>query len=92
MAVIVEKWEETGNLIKIFATIRVERTGQKAIVIGAGGSVLKRVGTEARLEMERFFGHKIYLDLHVKVQPGWREKPMFLDAMDWRTMAGSDDV
>jgi GTPase len=92
VAVIVEKWEETGNLIKIFATIRVERPGQKAIVIGAGGSVLKRVGTEARLEMERFFGHKIYLDLHVKVQPGWREKPMFLDALDWRTMAGSDDV
>jgi GTP-binding protein Era len=54
--------------------------------------MLKRIGTLARTEMERLFGIRIYLDLHVRVQPGWREKAMFLDALDWRTMAVEDDV
>jgi GTP-binding protein Era len=92
VAVLVDKWEDIGKLIRVFATIYVEREGQKGIVIGAGGAILKRVGTEARLEMERFFGRKIFLDLHVKVQPHWREKAVFLDALDWRTMAGSDEA
>ncbi len=88
----VDKWEETPKLTRIFVTIRVEREGQKAIVIGRGGAMLKRIGTLARQEMERIFGVKIYLDLHVRVQPGWRENAAFLDALDWRTMAGEDDV
>lgn len=88
----VEKWEETPKLTRIYATIRVEREGQKAIVIGAGGSMLKKVGTLARQEMERLLGIKIFLDLHVKVEPGWREKPAFLNSIDWRTMGGKDDV
>jgi len=91
VAVTVDRWEETPRLTRIYATIHVERDGQKAIVIGAGGAMLKQIGTLARQEMEHIFGVKIYLDLHVRVQPGWREKPSFLDALDWRTMAGRDD-
>ena len=92
VAVIVDQWEETGRLTRIFATIRVEREGQKAIVIGTKGAMLKRIGTLARHEMERLFGVKIYLDLHVRVQPEWRDKAAFLNALDWRTMAGDDDA
>ncbi len=92
VAVLVDKWEESARLIRMFATIFVEREGQRGIIIGAGGAKLKRIGTEAREEMERFFAKKIFLDLHVKVQPEWREKPAFLDALDWRTMAGKDEV
>ncbi|PYT23604.1 MAG: GTPase Era [Acidobacteria bacterium] len=92
VAVLVDQWEESGGLVRIFATIYVERDGQKGIVIGAGGAMLKRIGTLAREEMERFFAKKIFLDLHVKVQAEWREKPAFLDALDWRTMAGKDEI
>jgi GTP-binding protein Era len=91
VAVTVDRWEETPKLTRIYATIRVERDGQKGIVIGAGGAMLKKIGTLAREEMERLFAIKIYLDLHVKVEPGWREKRAFLDALDWRTMAGEDE-
>jgi GTP-binding protein Era len=91
VAVTVDRWEQTPQLTRIYATIRVERPGQKGIVIGAQGAMLKRIGTLARHEMEKLFGIRIYLDLHVRVQPGWREKPAFLDALDWRTMAGEDE-
>ncbi len=91
VAVAVDQWEETPRLTRIFATIRVERDGQKAIIIGSKGSMLKRVGTLARQEMERILGVKIFLDLHVRVQPHWREEAAFLNALDWRTMAGKDD-
>ena len=91
VAVAVDKWETTPKLTRIFATIRVEREGQKAIIIGSKGSMLKKIGTSAREEMERLFDIRIYLDLHVRVQPGWREKPAFLNTLDWRTMAGEDD-
>jgi len=92
VAVVVDRWEEAERLTRIFATIRVERDGQKAIVIGSQGAMLKKIGTLARQEMERLFGTKVYLDLHVRVQPGWREKAALLDALDWRTMAGDDDA
>jgi GTPase len=92
VAVMVDQWEETPKLTRIYATIRVERDGQKAIIIGAKGAMLKRIGTLARQEMERIFGVKIFLDLHVRVQPNWREEPAFLNALDWRTMAGKDDL
>jgi GTP-binding protein Era len=92
VAVLVDKWEDTPGLIRIYATIYVEKEGQKGIIIGARGSMLKQIGTLAREEMERFFGRKIFLDLHVKVQPDWREQRAFLDALDWRTMAGKDEV
>jgi len=91
VAVWVDSWEDTPTLIRIYATIHVDRGGQKGIIIGAGGSMLKHIGTLAREEMERLFGRKIYLELHVKAKPGWREKPDFLAALDWRTMAGTDD-
>jgi len=91
VAVAVDSWEDTPKLTRIYATIYVDRSGQKGIIIGAAGAMLKQIGTQAREEMERMFGRKVYLDLHVKVQPGWREKPGFLEAMDWRTMAGKDE-
>jgi GTP-binding protein Era len=92
VAVTVDQWQESPHLTRIFATIRVERAGQKAIVIGTKGAVLKKIGTLARQEMEKLFGVKIYLDLHVRLQPRWREKPAFLNTLDWRTMTGEDDT
>jgi GTPase len=91
VAVAVDLWEDTPKLIRIYATIYVERSGQKGILIGAAGAMLKNIGTQARQEMERLFGRHVYLDLHIKVQPRWREKPAFLAALDWRTMAGTDE-
>lgn len=92
VTVMVDSWEELPRLLRIYATVVVERDGQKAILIGRQGSMLKRIGTAARQEMEAMFGHKIYLDLRVKVQPNWRAKPAFLDTLDWRTMAGKDEI
>jgi GTP-binding protein Era len=89
-AVIIENWEETPRLLRIHATILVERTGQRAIVIGAKGSMLKHVGTLARVEMEALFGTPIFLELHVRVEADWREKAAYLNALDWRTMTGRD--
>jgi GTP-binding protein Era len=91
VAVVIDKWEEDERLIRIYATVYVERDGQKAIVLGKGGTMIKKVGMAAREEMEKIFGIRVFLDLHVKVQPNWREKPAFLNTLDWRTMAGRDD-
>jgi GTPase len=91
VAVAVDAWEQTPALTRIYATIRVERSGQKAIIIGSKGAMLKKIGALARMEMERLFGARIYLNLHVRVEPGWREKPAFLDKLDWRKMAGEDE-
>jgi GTP-binding protein Era len=90
--VFIDKWDETPTIIRIYATIMVERDGQKAIVIGAKGAMLKQIGTLARQEMESLFGIHVFLDLHVKVESDWREKPAFLNALDWRTMAGRDET
>jgi GTP-binding protein Era len=92
VAVMVDQWEETPRITRIYATIRVEREGQKRIVIGAGGAMLQKIGAAARQEMERLFGAKIYLDLHIRVQPGWRQQRAFLNALDWRTMTGEGDA
>ena len=92
VTVLIEKWEELPRLIRIFATIVVERDGQKAIVIGSKGSMLKQIGTQAREEMEALFDTHIYLDLHVKVETAWREKAAYLNTVDWRTMAGRDET
>jgi GTP-binding protein Era len=91
VTVLVDKWEESPKLVKIYATILVERDGQKAIVIGSKGSMLKQIGTLAREEMEAIFDIRIYLDLHVKVESDWREKAAYLNTLDWRTMAERDD-
>lgn len=88
VAVMVEKWEDTPKLIRIAATIYVERTGQKTIVIGQGGAMLKRIGTAARAQIEAMTGKKVFLETFVKVQPNWREDPEFLKATDWRLTSG----
>ncbi len=90
IAVLVDQWTETPQLTRIAATIYVERPGQKAIVIGAKGATLKKIGTLARHEMERLFSRKIFLELFVKVQKDWRENPEFLKAIDWRSMTGAE--
>lgn len=84
VAVVVDNWEEEGRLTRIGATILVERAGQKAIIIGAKGEMLKRVGTLARHEIEKLLDRKIFLQLFVKVEPGWRENPQLVAAVDWR--------
>jgi GTP-binding protein Era len=89
--VVIEKWEETPTIVKIYASIIVERDGQKGIIIGQKGAMLKQIGTLAREDMESLFGIRIYLDLHVKVESDWREKASYLNALDWRTMAGRDE-
>ena len=72
--VIVEKFEEKENSIHIMTVIYVERDSQKGIIIGKGGSMLKRVGTEARKDIEKFFDKSVYLELFVKVEPNWRNR------------------
>lgn len=90
-AILIDEWDERPGLVKISATIHVERAGQKAILIGSKGEKLKKIGTEARLELERMLERKVFLSLFVKVKPEWREDPMFLNAIDWRSMLGSED-
>jgi GTP-binding protein Era len=84
-AVSVEKWEEEEerNLIKIYASIVVERESQKPIVIGKRGDMIKRIGTEARVELESILGAKVFLDLHVGVHSSWREDERFLGELEW---------
>jgi GTPase len=90
VAVLVDQWTETPKLTRIAATIYVERAGQKAIVIGAKGAALKKIGTLARQEIESVLGRKVFLELFVKVQKDWRENPEFLKAIDWRSMTGAE--
>lgn len=72
-AVFIDAFEEEEHMLHIAASIVVEKSGQKGIVIGKGGSMLKKIGTEARLELEKILATKMYLDLHVKVRTDWRE-------------------
>ncbi len=72
--VIVEKFDEKDGAIHIMAVIYVERDSQKGILIGKGGSMLKKVGTAARKDIETFFGKKVFLELFVKVEPNWRNR------------------
>lgn len=87
-AVLVQQFEEKGSLVHIAVEIYVEREGQKGIIIGSGGQMLKRVGTLARKELEAILNQKVFLDLHVRVREGWREDRQFLEELDWRKMAG----
>jgi GTP-binding protein Era len=80
-AVVIDRFEEEGNLYRIYASIYVERDSQKGIVIGKGGEKLKGVGTLARKEMESFFDRKIFLELHVKVKKNWRDDPETLRSL-----------
>lgn len=83
IAVLVDSFEESGDLIKIRATIYVEREGQKGILIGKGGEMMKKIGTQARKELESILGAKIFLELFVKVQPNWRQNPALVRQLDW---------
>jgi GTPase len=96
-AVVIERYEEPQEaptpkkgsqkkapLTRIAAAIYCERTGQKAILIGKGGAKLKEIGTGARKQIESLLGTRVYLELHVIVEPGWRESRSFVDSLDWR--------
>jgi GTP-binding protein Era len=98
-AVVIERYEEAEPpapprkknqaparlpLTRIAAAIYCERDGQKAILIGKGGSKLKEIGTSARLQIESLIGTRVYLELHVIVEPGWRESKAFVESLDWR--------
>ncbi len=97
-AVVIEQWEEPAPqqrkprpgqpeklpLTRIAAAIYCERDGQKAILIGKGGAKLKAIGASARKEIEQLLGTRVFLQLHIIVEEGWREKRGFLDTLDWR--------
>jgi GTP-binding protein Era len=82
--VVVDQFEEGPRLTRVAATIYCDREGQKAILVGKGGQMLKRIGTAARHNIERMLGTKVFLELFVKVQPGWRDSRSFVDELDWR--------
>ena len=87
--VVVEFLREEGQLLRIDAVIYVERSSQKGIIIGKGGKMLRSIGTAARKELEKLFQTKIFLALHVKVHPRWRDDVRVLRDMD--PSAGSVD-
>lgn len=84
VSVVVEQFEEGARLTRIAAVIYCEREGQKRILVGKQGQMLKKVGTAARLQIEKMVGTKVFLELFVKVQPGWRDSQRFVDELDWR--------
>jgi len=96
-AVVIERFEEpegqprpgTKPLTRINAAIYCERTGQKAILIGKGGSKLTAIGTSARRKIESLLGTRVYLELYVIVEPGWRESRAFVESLDWRNQLES---
>lgn len=87
--VIVDSFEEGKRLIRIAATIYCEREGQKGILVGKGGQMLKKIGTAARLQIERMLGTKVFLELYVKAEPGWRDSRTFVEELDWRRQLGT---
>jgi GTP-binding protein Era len=82
--VIVDNFEEGKRLTRIAATIYCERDGQKGILVGKGGRMLKKIGTSARIQIERMLGTKVFLELYVKAEPGWRDSRSFVEELDWR--------
>jgi GTPase len=82
-AVIVDQLEEAGEdaTTKAYCTILVDRESQKPIVIGRAGAMIKQIGTAARQELQKYFGTKVYLDLHVKVKSEWRDNERLLDEL-----------
>jgi len=83
IAVLVDSFDEGTDLIKIRATLFVEREGQKGILIGKGGETMKKIGTEARKELEEILGAHIFLELVVQVQPNWRQNKALVRQLDW---------
>jgi GTP-binding protein Era len=83
IAVFVDKFEDHPGLVRIEATLNVERDTQKKILIGHKGAMLKKIGTEARKELETLFDKKVFLGLFVKVAKDWRENPQSVRELDW---------
>lgn len=81
---VVEFDERREDLVRIRANLLVERASQKQIAVGAGGAVIKRIGTRARLEAERLLGRRVYLELRVKLEPGWAKRPNRLKSLGYR--------
>ena len=80
-AVVIDRFEEPeseGGLLRLFCSIVVDRESQKPIIVGKGGEMIKRIGTAAREDLERFFSTKVFLDLHVRVKTDWREDDQVL--------------
>ena len=84
VAVEAEEWEERDEVTYVRMTINVEKQSQKAIIIGAGGAMLKRIGSAARTDIERLVERRVYLDLWVKVRPNWRNDPSSLGWLGYR--------
>jgi GTP-binding protein Era len=83
-AVVIDRFEEPTSpraVTRIYASVLVDRQSQKPIVLGRGGAMIKRIGVEARRELEAMLGGKVHLDLHVKVRRDWRDNPRLLDEM-----------
>jgi GTP-binding protein Era len=83
-AVVIDQWEEppaAGGLTRIYASILVDRDSQRPIVVGAGGEMIKRIGTEARHDLEAMLDGRVHLDLHVKVRADWRDDERLLDEL-----------
>jgi GTP-binding protein Era len=82
-AVVLERWEEVeGEILRIYASILVERPGQKGIVVGKQGAMIKAIGTAARLDLEEYLERRIYLELNVRLEPDWREDQALLAQID----------
>jgi GTPase len=82
--VAIEQYEEGKQLTRIAAVIYCERESQKGILVGKGGQMLKKIGTAARLNLEKMLGTRVFLELFVKARPGWRDSREFVDQLDWR--------
>jgi len=82
--VMIDRYDEGPKLTSVAATIYCERDGQKAILIGKRGETLKKIGTAARLQIERRLNTRVFLELFVKVRPGWRDSRQFVEETDWR--------
>jgi GTP-binding protein Era len=79
----IEKFEQQGELRRIFAAIVVDKEGQKPILIGKGGEKLKRISMEARQDMEKLFGGKVWLETFVKVKSGWADDERALKSLGY---------
>ena len=88
VAVKVDNYKEEENIDKIYATIYCEHKSQKGILIGKGGNLLKKIGTEARLELEKITEKKVYLELQVKIEKDWRKKEKILKSFGYQQQEG----
>jgi GTP-binding protein Era len=84
VAVTIERVEETPTITNILATVYVERTSQKGILIGKGGSMMKAINSAARQQMQKLIAGKVYLEVFVKVQPRWRQSRSHLSEFGYR--------